>query len=96
MGQSVAVTPLQMITAVSSIANRGKLMKPMIVSEIRDQTGRLVASFTPESVRDVISRETALKIVSALKDVVSKQGTAQKAGGTRIPCCRKDGNCTEG
>ena len=80
MGQSVAVTPLQMITAVSSIANRGKLMKPMIVSEIRDQTGRLVASFTPESVRDVISRETALKIVSALKDVVSKQGTAQKAG----------------
>jgi cell division protein FtsI/penicillin-binding protein 2 len=80
MGQSVAVTPLQMITAMSSIANAGKLMKPMIVSEIRDETGRLVASFTPEAVRDVISRETALKIVSALKDVVSKQGTAQKAG----------------
>jgi cell division protein FtsI/penicillin-binding protein 2 len=80
MGQSVAVTPLQMITAMSSIANGGKLMKPMIVSEIRDPTGRLVASFTPETVRDVISRETARKIVSALKDVVSKQGTAQKAG----------------
>jgi cell division protein FtsI (penicillin-binding protein 3)/stage V sporulation protein D (sporulation-specific penicillin-binding protein) len=80
MGQSVAVTPLQMIAAMSSIANGGKLMKPMIVSEIRDPTGRLVASFTPETVRDVISRETALKIVSALKDVVSKQGTAQKAG----------------
>jgi cell division protein FtsI/penicillin-binding protein 2 len=79
MGQSVAVTPLQMITAMSSIANGGKLMKPMIVSEIRDETGRLVASFTPEMVRDVVSRETALKIVSALKDVVSKQGTAQKA-----------------
>ena len=79
MGQSVAVTPLQMVTAMSSIANGGKLMKPMIVSEIRDQTGRLVASFTPEMVRDVISAETAVKIVSALKDVVSKQGTAQKA-----------------
>ena len=79
MGQSVAVTPLQMVTAMSSIANGGKLMKPMIVSEIRDQTGRLVASFTPEMVRDVISAETAVKIVSALKDVVSKQGTAQRA-----------------
>ena len=79
MGQSVAVTPLQMISAMSSIANGGKLMKPMIVSEIRDQTGRLVASFTPEMVRDVISAQTAVKIVSALKDVVSKQGTAQRA-----------------
>ena len=79
MGQSVAVTPLQMVAAMSSIANGGKLMKPMIVSEIRDQTGRLVASFTPEMVRDVISGETAVKIVSALKDVVSKQGTAQRA-----------------
>ena len=79
MGQSVAVTPLQLVAAMSSVANGGKLMKPMIVSEIRDQTGRLVASFTPEMVRDVISGETAVKIVSALKDVVSKQGTAQKA-----------------
>jgi cell division protein FtsI/penicillin-binding protein 2 len=79
MGQSVAVTPLQMLAAMSSIANGGKLMKPMIVSEIRDQTGRLVASFTPEMVRDVISGQTAVKIVSALKDVVSKQGTAQRA-----------------
>ncbi len=79
MGQSVAVTPLQMITAMSSIANGGKLMKPMIVSEIKDTSGRPVANFTPEMVRDVISGATAIKIVSALKDVVSKQGTAQKA-----------------
>src|SRR5215831_8066091 len=79
MGQSVAVTPLQMITAMSSIANGGKLMKPMIVSEITDETGRKVATFTPEMVRQVVSPETARKITSALKDVVSKQGTAQKA-----------------
>ncbi len=79
MGQSVAVTPLQMISAMSSIANGGKLMKPMIVSEIKDKTGRLVANFTPQMVRDVISGTTAVKIVSALKDVVSKQGTAQRA-----------------
>jgi cell division protein FtsI/penicillin-binding protein 2 len=79
MGQSVAVTPLQMVTAMSSIANGGKLMKPMIVSEITDESGRKVATFTPEMVRQVVSPETARRITSALKDVVSKQGTAQKA-----------------
>ena len=79
MGQSVAVTPLQMVTAMSSIANGGKLMKPMIVSEITDETGRKVATFAPEMVRQVISAETARKITSALKDVVSKKGTAAKA-----------------
>jgi cell division protein FtsI/penicillin-binding protein 2 len=79
MGQSVAVTPLQIVTAMSSVANGGKLMKPMIVSEVTDETGRKVASFSPEEVRQVVSVETARKITSALKDVVSKQGTAQKA-----------------
>jgi cell division protein FtsI (penicillin-binding protein 3)/stage V sporulation protein D (sporulation-specific penicillin-binding protein) len=79
MGQSVAVTPLQIVTAMSSVANGGKLMKPMIVSEVTDETGRKVASFNPEEVRQVVSLETSRKIISALKDVVSKQGTAQKA-----------------
>jgi cell division protein FtsI/penicillin-binding protein 2 len=79
MGQSVAVTPLQLVTAMSCIANGGKLMKPMIVSDITDQNGRQVAIFTPETVRQVVSAETARKITSALKDVVTKQGTALKA-----------------
>lgn len=79
MGQSVAVTPIQMVTAMSTIANGGKLMKPMIISKVTDPDGRPVASFQPEVVRQVISRETAKKITAALKDVVSKQGTAQKA-----------------
>jgi cell division protein FtsI/penicillin-binding protein 2 len=79
MGQSVAVTPIQMVTAMSAIANGGKLMKPMIISKITDPDGRPVASFEPEVVRQVISHETAKKITAALKDVVSKQGTAQKA-----------------
>src|SRR6202011_2777213 len=59
MGQSVAVTPLQLVTAMSCIANGGKLMKPMIVSDITDPDGRPVANFTPETERQVISAETA-------------------------------------
>jgi cell division protein FtsI (penicillin-binding protein 3)/stage V sporulation protein D (sporulation-specific penicillin-binding protein) len=79
MGQSVAVTPMQLVTAMSAVANGGRLMKPMIVSDITDSTGRTVAHFTPEVVRQVVSMDTTRKIASALKDVVSKGGTAQKA-----------------
>ena len=79
MGQSVAVTPLQMVTAMSAIANGGVLMKPMIISEIDDPDARPVVSYSPVQVRRVVSTDTAKKIVSALKDVVSAQGTAKDA-----------------
>ena len=79
MGQSVAVTPLQMAIAMSAVANGGMLMKPMIISEIDDADGRPVVTYSPTQVRRVISADTAKKIVSALKDVVSKEGTAKDA-----------------
>ena len=79
MGQSIAVTPLQMVTAMSTIANGGLLMKPMIVSEIDDPDDRPVVTYTPVQIRRVVSTDTAKKIVSALKDVVSKKGTAPEA-----------------
>ena len=79
MGQSVAVTPLQLVTAMSTIANGGKLMKPLIVAKVTDPDGRPVVTFAPEVIRQVVSAETTKKVVSALKDVVSKPGTAQKA-----------------
>jgi cell division protein FtsI (penicillin-binding protein 3)/stage V sporulation protein D (sporulation-specific penicillin-binding protein) len=79
MGQSIAVTPLQMVTAMSTIANGGLLMKPMIISEIDDPDNRPVVTYSPVQVRRVVSTDTAKKIVSALKDVVSKKGTAPEA-----------------
>jgi cell division protein FtsI/penicillin-binding protein 2 len=79
MGQSVAVTPLQMATAMSTVANGGILMKPLIISEIDDADGRPVVSYSPVQVRRVISADTSKKIISALKDVVSKDGTAKDA-----------------
>jgi len=79
MGQSVAVTPLQMATAMSTVANGGILMKPIIISEIDDADGRPVVSYSPVQVRRVISADTSKKIISALKDVVSKDGTAKDA-----------------
>jgi cell division protein FtsI/penicillin-binding protein 2 len=78
MGQSVAVTPLQMVMAMACVANNGKLMKPMIVSQITDPTGRVVATFSPEVERQVVTPETCRKVIPALQDVVAA-GTAKSA-----------------
>ena len=54
-GQGVSVTAIQLITAVSAIANNGVLMKPYIVRGIADNDNRLIKLYTPTVVRKVIS-----------------------------------------
>lgn len=73
-GQSFKVTPIQMITAVSAIANGGKLMRPYIVSEITDAEGNVVESFEPTVVKQPISETTADKVVSMMENVVAHGG----------------------
>jgi stage V sporulation protein D (sporulation-specific penicillin-binding protein) len=77
-GQGIAVTPLQMITAVAAIANGGKLMQPQIVKAIVDSKGKVVKEFKPKIVRRVISEETSATMREILKSVVA-EGTG-KAG----------------
>jgi len=57
-GQGIAVTPLQMVRAVSAIANGGWLMEPHVVSEIKDKRGKTV-EIKPKRVRKVIDKEAA-------------------------------------
>ncbi len=78
MGQANAVTPIQLVTACSAMANGGKLMKPQIVREIRDAKGNLVKTIEPEVVRQVISPETAKQVMEILESVVS-EGTGKPA-----------------
>ncbi|MCC2640814.1 MAG: ftsI [Nitrospira sp.] len=78
MGQEIGVTPLQMVTAVSAIANGGVLMKPYLVSEIRNAKGQLVAQTMPQAKRRVISAETARTLTTLLEGVVTG-GTGGKA-----------------
>jgi cell division protein FtsI (penicillin-binding protein 3) len=78
MGQEIGVTPLQLIAAVSAVANGGLLMKPYIVSEIRDAGGRLIKQGAPQVRRRVISAETAATLSRILEGVVA-QGTGTKA-----------------
>jgi cell division protein FtsI/penicillin-binding protein 2 len=74
-GQSVSVTPLQMIMAMSSVGNGGKLMKPRLI------LNRGEGSTSPETAppRQVVREQTAKFISNALQKVVSKEGTAPLA-----------------
>ena len=90
-GQGIAVTPIQMVRAVSAIANGGKLMEPHVVKEIRDEAG--VFEIKPKIIREVIKDSTALQVkemmVTAVEEgeakffkpkgfkIAGKTGTAQ-------------------
>lgn len=78
MGQEIGVTPIQMVAAVAAIANGGVLMKPYIVSEIRDAQGRMLTRMLPHVKRRVVSPETARTVTSILEGVVT-DGTGSKA-----------------
>ena len=67
-----------MVTAVSAIANGGVLMKPFVVSEIRNAKGQLVAQTMPQAKRRVISADTARTLTTLMEGVVTN-GTGGKA-----------------
>ena len=84
-GQEVSVTPIQMITAVSAIANGGMLMKPQIVKSIKDAGGRLVYEFKPAQVRQVVSQKTCDEITGMLEKAVENgTGTEARINGYRV------------
>jgi len=78
-GQGVSVTGIQMISALSAIANGGFLMKPLIVEKMTDEKGRVVQSFQPEVVRQVLTGETAKKVAALLKTTTERGGTGEGA-----------------
>jgi cell division protein FtsI (penicillin-binding protein 3) len=78
-GQGISVTAIQLVTALSAIANGGMLMKPYIVERITSEKGEIVQSFQPEAVRRVISEETAKKVTVLLKATTEKGGTGEGA-----------------
>jgi cell division protein FtsI (penicillin-binding protein 3) len=77
MGYQVSVTPLQMATAVSAVANGGLLMEPHIVRAIIRNGQRSVVA--PKVVRQAILPETAATLTEIMEGVVSKEGTAPAA-----------------
>ncbi len=78
IGQEIGVTPLQMVSAVAAIANDGMLMKPYVVSEIRDADNHILRQVPPQAKRRVISPETARSVTKILEGVVT-DGTGTNA-----------------
>lgn len=78
-GQGFNVTPLQLITAISSVINGGDLMKPQIVKEVRNKNGT-VKTYQPEVRNKVISKETSDTMREILESVVAAPtGTGKNA-----------------
>ncbi|OLS03878.1 stage V sporulation protein D [Tissierella creatinophila] len=77
-GHSIAVTPMQLVTAVSAIANGGDLLKPKLVKQILNSEGDVIKEFKSETVRKVISKETSDTMLSLMETVVS-EGSGSKA-----------------
>lgn len=78
IGQSIAVTPLQLVTAVSAVANGGMLLQPQIIYQVTDNEGNVVQNFERKEVRRVISEDVADTVCRMLESVVSN-GTGSKA-----------------
>lgn len=77
-GQTFQVSPLQMITAISAVANGGKLMTPYLVSKEIDAEGNTVRETEPTVRRQVISQSTADIISYCMEEVVAT-GTGKNA-----------------
>jgi len=78
-GQGISISPIQLLTAFSSIANRGILMKPYLVKAIFDDNGKIIKEFHPESKGRSVSQHSASQATSILKTVVEKGGTGENA-----------------
>lgn len=96
IGQNFGVTPMQMISAASTIANGGTLVKPHIVKEILDSDLNICENIAPQEKRKVISEQTSKRVIDMLYQnattgssknayipgyrVAGKTGTSEKIG----------------
>ena len=73
-GQRFTITPLQLVTAVSAIANEGKMVVPHVVDKIENPDTGTITNVETQEVRQVISKETANKMKDMMKSVVEDGG----------------------
>ena len=89
-GQRFNITPLQMITAISCIANDGVLLQPRIVKQITNTETGAVTEIPVTEVRQVISKQTANQVKSMMESVVT-EGTGKHAAVTGYSIGGKSG-----
>jgi cell division protein FtsI (penicillin-binding protein 3) len=90
-GYGISVSAIQLIAAVSAIANDGILMKPYLVQAITDDSGQPLKQFQPQMVRRVIKDQTAQTIKAIMKTVITTGGTGTNAALENYTVCGKTG-----
>ncbi|MBQ7169172.1 MAG: penicillin-binding protein 2 [Synergistaceae bacterium] len=90
IGQGLAVTPLQLVTAMAAVVNGGKLMSPYIVKEAVNSLGETVYKGEPKVMREVMTPETAQWIRQAMRRVIT-EGTGKRAATTITNVAGKTG-----
>lgn len=78
-GQGISVTALQLVNAISAIANGGHMMKPYVVKKVIDGSGRTLFSNYPVMTKRVISDYASREVSAMLKRVTSNEGTGVRA-----------------
>ncbi len=71
-GQAIAVSPIQLITAICSVLNGGNLLKPYFIKEVTDVNGKMVYHNQPTVLNKTISEDTSAQIREMLEKVVTK------------------------
>lgn len=79
IGQSIAVTPLQLVTAMSAVANDGVLLKPHIIKTITNADGSIMKENGREEVRRVLDSAVDKTLVGLLEQVVATGGGSKAA-----------------
>ena len=77
-GQTNSLTPIQVCTGLCAIANGGMLVKPYVVSEIKDEDGNTVSKTKTTEVRRVISKDTSEKVRKMMKSVVRSRQSLRR------------------
>lgn len=78
IGQELSVSPLQMLVAVSAVANGGTLIRPHVARSVTSADGKVIREIGPVRLRRVIAEETAKTLTGILKGVVT-EGTGKAA-----------------
>ncbi len=78
-GQNFNVTPIQHITAISSVANGGSLMQPYVVEKITDNSGNIIYQHEAQLKRQTLSEDVCKTISQILEEGVSGDGGAKNA-----------------
>ena len=90
-GQGISVTGIQLVAALSAIANGGSLMRPYAVERITNEKGETVQSFQPQEIRRVLSERGARAVAAMLEVTTEKGGTGVGAVPTGYEIAGKTG-----